>query len=291
MLYRFAMGLIFFVATGFCSASAQDAIEQPDAPSQDTVTQETTMQSNESRDLLHDIHFFQFFYKDGAIDPNPYVDAGVGYYDYNHGSSYMLGVQGGMSLLSKLQLDCEINLVNWDPEYADQEVGMSDLLVSVRYLIIEPDTAKFAQPYTSGLQVTAGGYCTLPVGSEEIGEGNFSLGAYSAARYPFKFGMIFAANVGLDYIETANADFTSDDYELSLSIGAGAIYPLSDQTNIVGELHKKTEIDYLLASAGVDHQLGFGGHLRAAMGTGLSDAVYGIGSTDFMLTVRFMYPF
>ena len=302
MSYKCVFVVIVLVATGLCNAFAQDT------PQQNVIEQNSTEQhasaqnkaesgedmalkSSPSQDILNDIHFFQFFHKDGTIDPNPYIDAGLGYYDYDRASSYTLGVQGGMSILSKLQLDGEINFVNWDPDYDQHETGISDLLVSARYLVVDSGDAIFAQPYTSGLQVTAGGYVNLPVGNKEIEQGDLSLGAFSAARYPLNFGLILAANVGLDYIETTHWSSTEDDYEISLSLGAGAIYPFNEQLNITGEIYKKTEIDYLLASVGVDYQLNFGGHLRAAVGEGFTDTVYGIGSTDFMLTGRFMYPF
>ena len=301
MLHRCILAVILLVSVGVCNSYAQDIVEsdavEQSADKQDTVSQDsaapdnTMLQSSASQDMQNDVHFFQFFNKDGGIDPNPYVDAGVAYYDYDQASAYSLGIQGGMSLMSKLQLDCEINLVNWDPDYGQQEAGMSDLLVSVRYLVLSPGEAEFAQDFTSGMQVTAGGYVILPIGSEEIEQGNLGLGVFSAARYPLEMGLVLAANVGFDYIETDNWSSTSDDYELSLSLGIGAIYPLNEQLSIVGELHKKTEIDYLLLSGGVDYQLDFGGHIRGAIGRGFTDTVYGIGATDFMFTARFMYPF
>jgi hypothetical protein len=304
MLYKCVVVVIVLITTGLCNAFAQaQDISQQNVMEQKSTEQDTSsqnqaesgenmaLQSSPSQDILNDIHFFQFFHKDGTIDPNPYIDAGLGYYDYDRASSYTMGVQGGMSILSRLQLDGEINFVNWDPDYDQNETGISDLLVSARYLVLDSGDATFAQPYTAGLQVTAGGYICLPVGNEEIEQGNLSLGAFSAARYPLNFGLVLAANVGLDYIETTNWSSTSDDYEISLSLGAGAIYPFNEELSIIGEIYKKTEIDYLLASVGVDYQLNFGGHLRAAVGEGFSDTVYGIGATDFMLTTRFMYPF
>ena len=230
MSYKCVVVVIVLVATGLCNAFAQDIPQQnvveQNATKQDANSQnkaesgeEMALQSSPSQDILNDIHFFQFFHKDGTIDPNPYIDAGLGYYDYDRASSYTLGVQGGMSILSKLQLDGEINLVNWDPDYDQHETGISDLLLSARYLVVDSGDAKFAQPYTAGLQVTAGGYVCLPVGNEEIEQGNLSLGAFSAARYPLNFGLVLAANVGLDYIETTNWSSTADDYEISISLG------------------------------------------------------------------------
>ena len=297
MLSKCVVAISVLIATGLCSAFAQDVVEQnaqePSPVFQDSAESEekTALPLTLPKDIRSEVHFFQFFHKDGTIDPNPYIDAGFGYYDYNHASSYTLGVQAGMSMLSRLQLDTEINFVNWDPDYDQQETGISDLLVAIRCLVVDFSDTQYSQSYTSGLQVTAGGYVNVPVGSEEIEQGNLSLGAFGAARYPFKFGLIFAANVGLDYIETDNWRYTEDDYKISLSLGAGAIYPLNEHLSIVGEIYKKTEIDYLLASGGIDYLFGFGGHLRAALGRGFTDTVYGFGSTDLMLICRFMYPF
>jgi hypothetical protein len=291
MLHRFVVTVIVLILTGLCNTFAQDTIEQDTTSQNNSEPGELMLESSPSQEILSDIHFFQFFHKDGTIDPNPYIDAGLGYYDYDQASSYMFGIQGGMSILSKFQLDGEINLVDWDPDYDQHATGISDLLISARYLVIDSGAAKFAQPYAKGLQVTAGGSIFLPVGSEEIEQGNLSLGVFSALRYPLKFGLVLAANIGLDYIETTNWSSTTDDYEISLSLGAGTIYPLNEKISVIGEIHKKTEIDYLLASAGVDLKLKFGGHLRFAAGRGLTDTVYGIGSTDLMLTSRFMYAF
>ena len=300
MLSKCVVVVSVLIATGLCNVFAQDTQDaiEPDVTEQDTIFQnsaesgeETALPLRTPQDIRSDVHFFQFFNKDGAIDPNPYMDVGLGYYDYNRASSFTSGVQAGMSMLSMLQLDAEINFVHWDPDYDQQETGISDMLISVRCLVADFGTEEHSQSKISGLQISAGGYVNVPVGSEDIEQGNLSLGGFGAARYPFKFGLVLAANVGLDYIETNNWRSTADDYEISLSLGVGAIYPLKENLSIVGELYKKTEIDYLLASGGIDYQFAFGGHLRAALGRGLTDTVYGFGSTDLMLTCRFLYPF
>ena len=98
MSYKCVILVIVLVVTGLCNAFAQDIPEQNTAEQISTEQnkssknkaesgEEMTLQSSPSQDILSDIHFFQFFQKDGVIDPNPYVDAGLGYYDITQTST------------------------------------------------------------------------------------------------------------------------------------------------------------------------------------------------------------
>ena len=62
----------------------------------------------------------------------------------------------------------------------------------------------------------------------------------------------------------------STKHETSLNIGAGAIYPINEQLNLVGELFMQSEGDYMMLSGGVDYNLG-SGRIRGALGLGLDD--------------------
>ncbi len=282
-------------------ASAEDGDKETPVNEETTIQKDTSDQTafhgRSSSKVHEDVRFFQFFYKDGALIQNGYADAGIAYMDYDNASAFHIGAQGGYQIMPKIQVDGEVNLINWDTEYTDGETGLSDILISARYLLFEPGVEKFSQPGTSKLQATVGGYATLPVGSEDVNQGRFNFGAFCAARYPLENGLVVAGNIGLDIIETSKVVINiggidgvyieeDDDHELALSLGGGLIYPMNDRLSIVGEANLVTEGDYFMMSGGADYQLGSAGRVRAALGVGLDD-----GAPDFMLTGRYMLMF
>ena len=227
-----------------------------------------------------DVHLFQTFLRDAPISSSGYGEAGFVYGDYDYASTWGLGVQGGYPINPKIELGAQWGFVNFSPENGDGESGISDLTVAGRYLII-PD--KF--------NLSAGAYLTLPIGSEDVGQGNLDFGAFGALRYPLNNGMVITGILGLDFIETTTMEYDPDtfemeentDYENSILIGGGAIYPINEQFHAIGELNFHTEGDYALLSGGVDYSLAGGSRIRGGLGFGLDD-----GAPDFMLMASFL---
>lgn len=227
-----------------------------------------------------DVHLFQTFLRDATISSRGYGEAGFNYSDYDYASSWGIGVQGGYPINPKLEVGAQWGFVNFSPEVGDGQSGISDLTVVGRYLLI-PE--KF--------NLSAGGYLTLPIGSEDVGQGRLNFGAFGALRYPLTNGMVITGVLGLDFIETTTYEFNQNTFELeektehesSILIGGGAIYPINDQFHVIGELNFHTKGDYALLSGGVDYSLSGGSRVRGGLGFGLDD-----GAPDLMLMASFL---
>ena len=113
--------------------------------------------------------------------------------------------------------------------------------------------------------------------------------------------MVITGTLGLDFYEVkkftvgdykiVNGEVVYDtkeetDYETSLVLAGGLIYPHSEQLNFVGEAVLRTEGDYFLISGGADYKLQSGGRVRGALGIGLDD-----GAPDFSLLASYLMPF
>ena len=226
--------------------------------------------------LKTDVHLFQTFLRDATISSHGYGEAGFVYGDYDYASTWGIGIQGGYPINPKLEVGAQWAFVNWSPEVGDGQSGISDLTVAGRYLII-PDK----------YNLSAGGYITLPIGSEDVGQGNLDFGAFGALRYPLSNGMVITGVLGLDFIETTSNDVNTGDEktdrETSILLGGGAIYPINEQFHAIGELNLHTEGEYTLLSGGVDYSLANGSKIRGGLGFGLER-----GAPDLMLMASFM---
>lgn len=239
-----------------------------------------------AQNTMDDVHLFQTFFKDATITKVPYGEGGLKIASYDNLSTVSLGVQGGYAINPKLEVGARLQFENWNPEGADSQSGISDILVSGRYLVVEPGKSKVV--------ATAGGYITLPVGSDKIGGGKFNLGAFGAGRLPLENGIVITGCFGFDLLETETTEFNvskgkiekKTEHEFSILIGAGGIYQLNEQLHLIGELNIQTEAEYIMLSGGADYKLDMGGRVRGALGLGLDD-----GAPDFQLMGGFFYSF
>lgn len=234
-----------------------------------------------SQNTLDDTHLFQSFFHDATITKTPYGEGGLAFNSYDGGSIFRLGVQGGYGVNPNLEIGGGLSFINSSPEEGDGHSGLSDLLVAGRYLLSK-NTAK----------ITAGGYITLPIGSEDIGQGALNFGFMGAMRYPLENGIVVTASLGLDFMEVTDFEYDNGklkettSHENSLRIAGGAIYPVNAELNAVGELVIQTETDYMLLSAGADYKLEGLGKVRGALGLGLDD-----GAPDFVLMASYLMNF
>lgn len=232
-----------------------------------------------------DVHLFQNFMRDATVSTIPYGEAGLSYGSYNHFSSFTLGAQGGYPVNKQVEIGIGVNYMNLSPENGDSQGGLADPILAGRYLL-KPGPTQFA----------VGGYATLPVGSEDVGQGTLDFGFYGSVRHKMQT-FTLTGMLGLDFVETktVGGHFDEDnlkyvveeetDHESSLVLGVGGIYPMNANLNIVGELVLKTEVDYMMLSGGVDYVMG-NGRLRGGLGLGLDD-----GAPDLMLVASYLLTF
>lgn len=224
---------------------------------------------------LDGVRLFQSYFFDAPIAGAGYGQGGLTYSGYDGFSSFSLGVMGGYPINPQIELGTQIHYLSWSPDKGDGQSGISDLDIFGRYNI-------FNQNQTN---ISAGAMVTLPIGSEDVGQGNLNFGAFGAIRHSLNSNVTLVGTIGLMFYEKTDYDFNLDTFELEektsydnyLNIGAGAVYQINPQLNLVGELNIKSEGDFMMLSAGADYALG-SGRLRGALGIGLDD-----GAPDLML--------
>lgn len=223
---------------------------------------------------LNNVKLFESYFFDTPITQVTYGEGGLRYgtYDsdrYYQGTATKIGVQGGYPVNEKIEVDADIDYLSFSPEQGDGQSGLSDLAVYGRYLLKADKTNSFS----------AGGMLALPIGSEDVGQGNFDFGVFGAMRH----------QLGNEVIITGSAAVIFDEYKMGneterktyLRLGGGAIYPMNPTTAIVFECVMQTQWDYSLASLGVAHQMGEN-TLRGAIGFGLDN-----GAPDFSIIAKY----
>lgn len=219
------------------------------------------------------VNLVQTFFQDATIAPSAYGEGFFQFSDYDRGfSSIDVAVQTAFPISPKFQLGGGIGFRSISDGGGS---GISDLAASGRYLIVNGPTA-----------VAVGGLLTLPIGSEDIGEGDLDFSFFGALRHPLRSGIVITGGLSLEFYDTKTFKYNSrtnqieesSDYENGLLLAGGFIYPMSSKLNLVTELNIRTEGDYILLSGGLDHPLQSGGRLRGALGLGLDD-----GAPNFVL--------
>lgn len=216
------------------------------------------------------VRLFQTFFQDTPVSELPY---GEGFFQYSafdgEVSSIDLALQAGVPLTNEIQLTGGLGFRSIDlPSGAAKgsESGITDLAISGRYLVLPGPTA-----------VAVGALMTLPIGSEDIGEGSFDFSGFGSLRHHLPSGLVITSTFGLEFYEVKNAsdnprtDKFEDDRKTGALIAGGLVYPFPSGLNLVSELNIRTEGDYVLLSGGLDYKLQSGGRIRGGIGIGLDD--------------------
>ncbi len=225
--------------------------------------------TNFAQDTKDDVKLFQSFFYDSPITKTMYGQAGIHYASYDGFSSMNIGAQGGYGVNPNLEVGGALGFTKWSNKNGDGKSGLSDLFVAGRYLLP-----------LNNLKASAGAYVTLPIGKEEVGGGKMNFGAFAALRHPLSNGMVITGNVGLNFVEVKS------DYENSIRLAAGLIYPVNPQLNVVGEWSMETEINAMMLSGGADYELSPTSRIRGGLGLGLDD-----GSPDLLLMATYFMTF
>lgn len=227
-----------------------------------------------------DVHLMQAFFRDATSSTVPYGSGTVSYLDYEQASVLDIGAQGGWGITPNFELGTGLffRSINRDePDgffYVDEnndDSGIADLPVFGRYIFVNESQTKFS----------GGAFITLPIGSEDIGEGNTNFGFFGAVRHALNNQVVLTGSFGIDFLEMG------EDRETALNLTAGAIIEAAEKFNVIPELTIQTETDYMAISGGVDYQISGNGHLRGAILLGVDD-----GAPDFGITggVLFYFP-
>jgi hypothetical protein len=235
------------------------------------------------QDYLPNVHLFQNFFRDATIATSPYAEGGLMYDDIgDNASSFSILARGGYPVNPNLEVNSGIAYTSNSFKAYGKDVsesGIEDIPVYGRYKF---DTDK--------VLVTAGGFITLPIGSDKVLQtafgngvgGTFNFGAFGAMRYALENSMIITGTVGLDFMKA----YKDADRETALDLGAGLIYPQSKSLNIIGEFRLLSKGDYTLLSGGVDYKLQGEGHVRGFIGLGLDD-----GAPDLSIGATYLIAF
>ena len=212
------------------------------------------------------VRTFNHFLEDAARSEDFYLEGQFAFADYDYANVVNLGAQGGYPISERFEIGGDWRFVNINPEVVDGSSGMSDLTAVGKYFL----------PYGDNIFAT-GGFLTLPVGSEEIGAGNFNLGFFGTGRFPVTPNMVISANATLGFYERGNGR------DASLGLAGSLIFAANAKTHLLGELNFETEGNFAQLLGGVDHKLTPTGHLRAALGIGLDN-----GAPDIALLIGFL---
>ncbi|MBN2103833.1 transporter [bacterium] len=212
------------------------------------------------------VRLFQSYLIDAPIAKTHHVQPGLIYDTYEGQNVLKIGSYGGFALNKKIELLGSLGFLSISHEHGKGQSGLSDLAVYARYKLSDNKDTQFS----------TGGMLTLPIGSEDVSQGNFNFGGYGAVRHQLEGGIVITGNLALIFYEAG------DDRESSLEIGAGVIYPMDKKFDIVGEMVIKSEFDFMMLSAGMDYNMG-GGRVRGALGFGVDD-----GAPDFEITAGYL---
>ncbi len=234
------------------------------------IAMQDVMASSATKD---DVRFFQHFQRDAAQSSVVYVEGSGSYakYDDSDLSATAFVVQGGIPLAANIEVGLGGGFVRVKPENGSSESGLADIEIVGKYHVRDQGNNR----------VTVGASLTLPIGDEDIGQGDTDIGFFGAIRHPVDNKTVVMGMAGLNFEEQGD-----DDRETSFQLGGGVIYQVDRQLHLSGELGLHTEGDRMALTAGADYQTQGRGRLRGAVLLGLDD-----GSPDLMLQAGYLVRF
>ena len=214
-----------------------------------------------------EVRLFQNFFLDGSQVGQVYGDVGLVFSDFDNVNVLDLGGRIGFPIGNTFELGVELHYFNFDPVIGEDRSGVSDINVTGRVLVSNGPT-----------NISVGGALTVPVGDEDIGQGNVNINAFGAIRHPAGNRLAITGVLGIEFMDR------NDDYDASLRLGGGLIFQTNQGWHIVGELNFLTERDYALLTAGIDYALGSSARIRPALGLGLDN-----GAPDLALLLGILF--
>jgi len=256
--------LLFLIA--FLATSSDPALAQETGDS----VQPTRSTAYTGTDDLRDVRPFQAWMTDATWSEGIDVEPVAEFSNLDNASGFFVGAEGAFWVSEGLEVGGRLGYAGIDADGVDSQSGLSDLAVYSRYRL---DLGQ------EGTDVGIGVVGTLPVGDEDIGQGNFDFLAFGAVRYEANEGVTLLGHAGIDSREVGN------DRELGIALGGGAILPMTEELAAILELSLTIAVDFAVVVAGVDYELPPGGHLRAAIALGIDNA-----APDAELRLGFSVP-
>ena len=220
-----------------------------------------------------DIHLFQNYFSDAVITKVAYDEAFVDYRMYSFGSTSNIGLKGGFTPAPQLEINGELSLATLAQKDYDSNVGLSDLIISGRYLA-----------YKQGPTAAAvGAKLALPFGDSDVGYGNGGFALFGALRQTLSAKSVLTAAAGLDIVPE---HWGAQNSASTLSLGGGLVHRISAQTHLVTEAAIFSKIDYLVLSAGLDRLLNSGTHVRGMIGVGAAN-----NAPDVWISLGYVFSF
>lgn len=216
---------------------------------------------------MDDVRLFQNTFRDAPITAVPYGEALLNVASMDNSSLTSIGVQGGLGWQRKIELNGGVYFSSTNPDGdASGESGLLDIPVYGRYNFVAEEQMK----------VSGGTYLTLPIGSDDIGQGNLNFGFFGAIRHAIKDSPVtLTGNLGVDFVEqpgfflgpicipTFNpitgyfeilsptclpGPASEGGRTASVGIGGGAVYAANDLLHLLGEIRIEPEFDYAALS-------------------------------------------
>lgn len=232
-------------------------------------------------DLKSDIHLFQSFARDAYVTSGTFGECILGLSDYPNANTINLGFRGGIPISRNFELSAGLGFLNVNPEVGNGQSGLTDLRVIGKY--------HFEQ--RSATQFSVGGLLTLPIGKDQLGQGEGNFGIFGAARHPATSSTILTGVLAIDFLEGAPVGaggwpsilIGGTDKEATIYLGAGVIQEINPNLHLIAELDLASEGQFGILSGGLDYALQSGGKLRGVLGLGMDD-----GAPDLSVVLGYM---
>jgi len=240
---------------------------------------DTKVAYSQESDFQH-VRLFQSFFTDARVSESPYISGFFSAQDVG-GDVFTLDVSGGAPVTSQIEVESRLAALFVNPGFASNRQGISDWLITGRYLF-DVDKA----------DVAAGAQFTLPIGSEDVGAGNFNYGFYSAARYEISKRFLLTGNLQLNFVKipflTFSGGFFSvqESRETTVGTGFGGMIDVGGNLFFVGEFTYESKTDFSVISTGIDYFINRKGNIRVNAIFGLDEGAPDIGGS-FGLLVPF----
>lgn len=220
-------------------------------------------------ETFDEVLLFQSFFRDVRISATPYGEAFYNYDNYDFLDITTAGAQVGYGINSRIEAGTGVYYITRKPDEFNNVKGFADIPVYGRYNFINRLT-----------KLSGGLFFTIPVGSEDLGEGNLNFGAFVATRHPASDVVVLTGTLGVDFLDTA-----IEDYEASLNFGGGVIYQAVENFHILGELKVMSDLDYSAISGGIDYRMFEAVRLRANLLLGLDETAPDFGLRGGILVI------